>query len=74
MRVAPSPRLLDRIPEIKLGRIDEARTASRRAVRMLRERQRPKGTRWESDVANYTLSTLALVEASLGNAAVALPL
>ena len=59
---------------IKLGRIDEARSASRRAVRMLRERQRSKGTRWESDVADYTLTTLALVEASLGNAAIALPL
>ena len=59
---------------VKLGRLAEARRTSRKAVAMLEQGRRSSGTRWESDVANHTLGTLALVEASQGNSAVALPL
>jgi signal transduction histidine kinase len=59
---------------VKLGRLDDARAAARRAAAMLQDRGRSKGTRWESDVAINTRATMALVEASLGNADAALPL
>lgn len=59
---------------VKLGRLPEARQTALRAVAMLQQRQRSKGTRWESDVVNATRGTMALVEASEGNAAAALPL
>jgi signal transduction histidine kinase len=59
---------------LKLGRIEEARQTSRRALAALARRPRSKGTRWEGDVANNTRQNLALVEASLGNAGAALPL
>lgn len=59
---------------IKLGRLDEAKRTALRAVAMLRQRGRSRGTRWESDVVNSTRGVMALVEASLGNAAAALPL
>lgn len=59
---------------VKLGRLDEARRTADRAVAMLRQRPRSKGTRWESDVVNATRGTMALVEASAGSAAAALPL
>lgn len=59
---------------VELGRLDEARSTIQRAVAMLRQRARSSGTRWESDVVNNTRGVLALVEASQGNAAAALPL
>ncbi|WP_185965226.1 sensor histidine kinase [Glacieibacterium frigidum] len=59
---------------VKLGRLDEARGTAQRAAAMLQQRGRSSGTRWESDVVNSTRGVMALVEASLGNAAAALPL
>lgn len=59
---------------VKLGRLDDARATARRAMDMLDQRRRSRGTRWESDVVNHTRGTMALVEASLGNADAALPL
>ena len=59
---------------LRLGRVADAARTSERAVAMLRERGRSTGTRWESDVADYTLKTSALIAASRGDAAAALPL
>lgn len=59
---------------VKLGRLPEAKATSSRALAMLQQRNRSRGTRWESDVGNHTRGTLALVEASLGDAAAAIPL
>lgn len=60
--------------QVRLGRLDAARNTAERAVAMLRQRGRSRGTRWESDVVNSTRGVMALVEASQGNAAAALPL
>lgn len=59
---------------LRLGRIAEARRTVTRAADALRQRGRSRETRWASDVVNATRGTMALVEASAGNAAAALPL
>jgi signal transduction histidine kinase len=59
---------------IKLGRLDDARHVGARAMAKLQGRARSTGTRWESNVGNSVRGTLALLEASVGNADAALPL